>query len=398
MSSQMASTGGGRKPRFVHPDYSLAPNCGVTYGVRYVGSVPVLASTRSLKTDMRNQVTRAAICMCCESAGLLMPGKKRRDKAIAKLLGDRPAMQHSGCSVNITVTTQSINVVAMDTQAVIANHDLVNVSFASGGDADTMDYVAYVAKDALQGRACYVIECPDGLASDVVSTIGQAFELRYKGLYCAPVASTAPASAAAAPAASGYRPGTNGAAHQPAAFTPSADAQQKPSSKQNDSRGGIGLEAPAPALPPRLAPATAGIDSAAAATASSAYLVPTPSAAADTAATGPEQPSLSQPWYHGLVTRLDAEALLKSEGDYLVRSASGQPGQFVLSGRLSGLGPGGQPRFKHLLLIDPEGRVRTRDRVFDSVEQLIRFHCDSRLPIVSEDSELVLGQAVHRRR
>ena len=43
-----------------------------------------------------------------------------------------------------------------------------------------MDFVAYVAKDNVQGRACHVIECGGGLAQDVITTIGQAFELRFK--------------------------------------------------------------------------------------------------------------------------------------------------------------------------------------------------------------------------
>jgi hypothetical protein len=43
-----------------------------------------------------------------------------------------------------------------------------------------MDFVAYVAKDAINGRACHVLECGGGLAQDVITTIGQAFELRFK--------------------------------------------------------------------------------------------------------------------------------------------------------------------------------------------------------------------------
>lgn len=45
---------------------------------------------------------------------------------------------------------------------------------------DTLDFVAYVAKDTRHGRACYVLECGGGLAQDVITTIGQAFELRFK--------------------------------------------------------------------------------------------------------------------------------------------------------------------------------------------------------------------------
>ncbi len=40
--------------------------------------------------------------------------------------------------------------------------------------------MAYVAKDPQKGRACHVLECGGGLAEDVVTTIGQAFELRFK--------------------------------------------------------------------------------------------------------------------------------------------------------------------------------------------------------------------------
>lgn len=45
---------------------------------------------------------------------------------------------------------------------------------------DTMDFVGYIAKDFNDFRACYVIECGGGLAKDVIATIGQAFELRFK--------------------------------------------------------------------------------------------------------------------------------------------------------------------------------------------------------------------------
>jgi hypothetical protein len=38
--------------------------------------------------------------------------------------------------------------------------------------------------------------------------------------------------------------------------------------------------------------------------------------------------------------------------------------------------------------------VRTRDRVFDSVQHLIKFHRDNGLPIVSNDSSVMLKQAV----
>lgn len=59
-----------------------------------------------------------------------------------------------------------------------------NISFASGGDAETLDFVAYVAKGRTGIRCCYVLECGGGLAQDVITTIGQAFELRCVYIKC----------------------------------------------------------------------------------------------------------------------------------------------------------------------------------------------------------------------
>ena len=43
-----------------------------------------------------------------------------------------------------------------------SQHEMPNISFASGGDSDTLDYIAYVAKDGAGCRACYVLECTGG--------------------------------------------------------------------------------------------------------------------------------------------------------------------------------------------------------------------------------------------
>ena len=55
-------------------------------------------------------------------------------------------------------------------------------------------------------------------------------------------------------------------------------------------------------------------------------------------------------WFHGKLSRREAEALLQLNGDFLVRESTTTPGQYVLTGLQSG-----QP--KHLLLVDPEGVV-----------------------------------------
>uniref|UniRef100_A0A8C2IC60 SH2 domain-containing protein n=1 Tax=Cyprinus carpio TaxID=7962 RepID=A0A8C2IC60_CYPCA len=58
-----------------------------------------------------------------------------------------------------------------------------------------------------------------------------------------------------------------------------------------------------------------------------------------------------QTWYHGEMSRRQAEKLLLRDGDFLVRKSSTNPGSYVLTGMHSGLA-------KHLLLVDPEGTVR----------------------------------------
>lgn len=59
---------------------------------------------------------------------------------------------------------------------------------------------------------------------------------------------------------------------------------------------------------------------------------------------------LTELWFHASISRQAAEALLKHDGDFLVRESQGKPGQYVLTG-LQAQTP------KHLLLIDPEGTV-----------------------------------------
>lgn len=57
-----------------------------------------------------------------------------------------------------------------------------------------------------------------------------------------------------------------------------------------------------------------------------------------------------EPWYHGEMSRKEAEQLLKDDGDFLVRKSTTNPGSYVLTGMHNG-------QSKHLLLVDPEGTV-----------------------------------------
>jgi SHC-transforming protein 1 len=103
---------------------------------------------------------------------------------------------------------------------------------------------------------------------------------------------------------------------------------------------------------------------------------------------GPQRRLLEQePWFHGAISRRESEALVVADGEFLVRESQGSAGQYVLTGMQGAVR-------KHLLLVDPEGVVRTKDKTFESVSHLINYHRDNGLPIISAESALVLRNPV----
>ena len=68
----------------------------------------------------------------------------------------------------------------------------------------------------------------------------------------------------------------------------------------------------------------------------------------------PPAPLPRQKYFHGSISRIEAEALLDKDGQFLIRESSKRPGQYVLTGMAKG-----QPQ--HLLLMDKEGKVRSCD-------------------------------------
>lgn len=142
------------------------------------------------KSYIKSEFSRECIARVCAAAGLRSADKKRRvSQAAASALTAKPRMAHSGSNVALTVSSRAITLAALEGGETIARHDMPRVSFASGGDADSLDFVAYVAKSAppAEWRACYVLECGGRLAQDVIATIGQAFELRFKEFLTKPM-------------------------------------------------------------------------------------------------------------------------------------------------------------------------------------------------------------------
>lgn len=460
---------------WLHPDDRiLGP--GVSYIVRYMGCIEVLRSMRSLDFNTRTQVTREAINRLYEA----VPGvkgnwkKKAPNKALFHILG-RSNLRFAGMNIAVNISIDGLNLMVPTSRQIIANHHMQSISFASGGDTDTTDYVAYVAKDPINQRACHILECCDGLAQNVINTVGQAFELRFKQYLHSPPKVVVPPDRLLTSDESAWGDEDESAEHD---YYNSIPGKEPPLGGIMDSRmrqgplmGHVHTQPPSTnhfvqnGSPSRrdqsttVAPHWEGDNLGAAAQSSDGYLQPDGRPLGsrdydvhmyvntqnlegwDVESTGPRAPEDSpkkdlfdmrpfedalklhesvvvgspptgdqwpspptrkapvapteeqlrrEPWYHGKMSRREAEKLLQMDGDFLVRDSITNPGQYVLTGMHIG-----QP--KHLLLVDPEGVVRTKDVLFESISHLINYHLQNEQPIVAAESELHLRQVVKRR-
>ncbi|XP_015988922.2 SHC-transforming protein 3 isoform X5 [Rousettus aegyptiacus] len=459
---------GDEPPPRAPPASDQVLGAGVTYVVKYLGCIEVLRSMRSLDFSTRTQITREAISRVCEA----VPGAKgafRKRKPPSKMLSSilgKSNLQFAGMSISLTISTASLNLRTPDSKQIIANHHMQSISFASGGDPDTTDYVAYVAKDPVNRRACHILECCDGLAQDVISSIGQAFELRFKQYLQCPskistfhdrmqsldepwteeegdgsdhpyynsIPSKTPPPGGFVDArlkARSHVPDTAQFAGKEQTYyqgrhlgelfgedwqqTPirqgSVDIYSMPEGKAHVAPMG---EAPTYVNTQHL-PLQAGPSASSSAESSprkdlfdmkpfedalkNQSMGPLLSKAASVECISPISPKApdarmleelkAEPWYQGEMSRKEAEGLLKRDGDFLVRKSTTNLGSFVLTGMHDG-------QAKHLLLVDPEGTIRTKDRIFDSISHLINHHLENSLPIVSAGSELCLQQPVER--
>ncbi|XP_017375642.2 SHC-transforming protein 2 [Cebus imitator] len=432
---------------------------------QYMGCIEVLRSMRSLDFSTRTQVTREAINRLHEAVPGVRGSWKRKapNKALASVLG-KSNLRFAGMSISIHISTDGLSLSVPTTRQVIATHHMPSISFASGGDTDMTDYVAYVAKDPINQRACHILECCEGLAQSVISTVGQAFELRFKQYLHSPPKVALPPERLAGLEESAWGDEEEAAEHsyynsipgkepppgglvdsrlaptQPCALAalgqgPSharrdarslpwdvghtgtappgdgyvqADARGPPEPEEHLYVNTQGLDAPEPEdtapLQPKDSPKKDLFDmrpfedalklhecSAAAGTAAPLPLEDQwPSPPTRRAPVAPTEEQLRQePWYHGRMSRRAAERLLRADGDFLVRDSVTNPGQYVLTGMHAG-------RPKHLLLVDPEGAVRTKDVLFESISHLIDHHLQNGQPIVAAESELHLRGVVSR--
>lgn len=495
---------------WLHDDAALSNGDGVYYPVKYVGSIPMEVSMRTLRFEDRTAVTREAITLVSETAGIRAPTKRKVPKIVKDCITGDPQLKN--LNVKLTVSTTGIALVVIETNRVIANHIMPSISFATGGDPVDYDIIGYVAKDARNARECHVFDCGH-MAHDVMATIGQAFELRYKaflkkggqggssdwtdGMGGAPqrgARDALPVPPGGVPraqrggnaygevvydqAAPGNYPqealyddlpenGGGGAGYGGGQFgmdtpnygdhddypPPTRGGLPPPMARPSANTYGEGTYGDAPAPPVARGGAVVYGDETydnGPSLVRGAAAPPPPRARAAAPLYGeesygdvPSHPSIrvggqeygeyggsiydnkagaleagppdyddslddpfanpmqapgarelqrplhEETWFHGSASRQQADALLRKNGDFLVRETGQARGQYVLSAVQDG-------DVKHLLLVDPSGRVRTQDMTFDSVSHLINYHIRARIPIISRGARITLGQPVAR--
>lgn len=399
--------------KWLYPSCLLAPDFGVSYELRYLGAILIRVSIKSVDLGTRTKIAHAAIHRVIENIGLRPPDSFHVDKSISSYLAVISQKYLTAVSVCLTVTSSSLTVKSLETKRILFQHDLSVVSFASGGDPSAADFVCFVAKTPNGERTCYVFECPRGQAQDVIITLGQAFQLGFQEFKRIRTF------------ISGSVPSSNGTSSiiNPVTFSESLSSHRSslishrriasPPVDQHDRSSGdlspllsfdkttdftestwlLNDSDHQHSCQPQKAIALASVQPASSANCDS-IAEPDHVGPVETNCTYQDATSqkveqfrrlepIGEPWYVGPMSRSDAERLLRYEGDFLVRASQHQLGQFVLSGLQ-------ENKCRHLLLADPNGQVRTRERVFDSIQHLIDHHVQNGLPIRSADSEIRL--------
>ena len=97
-------------------------------------------------------------------------------------------------------------------------------------------------------------------------------------------------------------------------------------------------------------------------------------------------------WFHGQISRQCAVALLKEDGDYLVRDCISRPGEFVLTCMSSGK----VLHFKLNQIEDEENGGcfwQFEGEFFNSITELIDYHVNSGQPI-SNGSQAIISKPI----
>ncbi|KAM5331923.1 tyrosine-protein kinase Fer isoform 1-T4 [Glossophaga mutica] len=97
-----------------------------------------------------------------------------------------------------------------------------------------------------------------------------------------------------------------------------------------------------------------------------------------------EKPLAEQEWYHGAIPRIEAQDLLKQQGDFLVRESHGKPGEYVLSVYSDG-------QRRHFIIQYVDNMYRFEGTGFSNIPQLIDHHYTTKQVITKKSGVVLLN-------
>ncbi|XP_036134738.1 tyrosine-protein kinase Fer isoform X2 [Molossus molossus] len=97
-----------------------------------------------------------------------------------------------------------------------------------------------------------------------------------------------------------------------------------------------------------------------------------------------EKPLAEQEWYHGAIPRIEAQDLLKQQGDFLVRESHGKPGEYVLSVYSDG-------QRRHFIIQYTDNVYRFEGTGFSNIPQLIDHHYTTKQVITKKSGVVLLN-------
>ncbi|XP_023368489.1 tyrosine-protein kinase Fer [Otolemur garnettii] len=97
-----------------------------------------------------------------------------------------------------------------------------------------------------------------------------------------------------------------------------------------------------------------------------------------------EKPLTEQDWYHGAIPRIEAQDLLKQQGDFLVRESHGKPGEYVLSVYSDG-------QRRHFIIQFVDNLYRFEGTGFSNIPQLIEHHYTTKQVITKKSGVVLLN-------
>nr|XP_012315204.1 tyrosine-protein kinase Fer isoform X3 [Aotus nancymaae] len=97
-----------------------------------------------------------------------------------------------------------------------------------------------------------------------------------------------------------------------------------------------------------------------------------------------EKPLAEQDWYHGAIPRIEAQELLKQQGDFLVRESHGKPGEYVLSVYSDG-------QRRHFIIQYVDNMYRFEGTGFSNIPQLIEHHYTTKQVITKKSGVVLLN-------